>query len=179
MDVQPNFKPMSEISMLTLLIQASAIVKNRNGDPSLHGYVDRQEVTSQNLMRPVGPSKEADFASLDCLSDILVHDTQVLAASYNDATSFTVVMPISNSESDSDLELHPDSFDTDFSLHESVSSATTLKPINATVVPNPNDHGEPRTRSLSGPFGEIQEIESGKSLWIASEEDPLRNDVLK
>ena len=172
-----NLKPMSEISMLTILLRASAIVKNRIGDTSLHGYVETQEMESPKLED--NPSMEADFALLDSLSDILVQDNQVLAASYNDATSFTLVMPSSNSESD--LHSHPNSFEMDFPPHESVGSATTLKSLNATIVPNTINHGvdHQSRQPLSQPLGEIHEIEGGKSLWIADDcFNPLQDDVL-
>ena len=89
---------MSDISMLTMLLQASAIVKNQTGDSSLHGYVEMQEVEMQEMtsQMTLDTRKDADFALLDCLSDILVQDTQVLAASYDDTTSFTLVTPNSN-----------------------------------------------------------------------------------
>src|SRR5271163_1379509 len=93
-----QLKPMSDISMLTMLLQASAIVKNQTGDSSLHGYVEMQEVEMQEMtsQTTLDISKNADFALLDCLSDILVQDTHVLAASYDDATNFTLVTPSSN-----------------------------------------------------------------------------------
>ena len=36
-------KPMLDMSMLTILIQASALVKNKSGDSSIHGYIEMQE----------------------------------------------------------------------------------------------------------------------------------------
>ena len=168
---------MSDISMLTMLLQASAIVKNQTGDSSLHGYVEMQEVEMQEMtsQMTLDTRKDADFALLDCLSDILVQDTQVLAASYDDTTSFTLVTPNSNLVPELD-DLHTDSIDMEFPPLESVSSATTFKSINAAVIPNPDDRGKDSSQ-FDGPLGKIREIGGGQSLWSASRE-PL-DDVLK
>jgi hypothetical protein len=150
---------MSDLSMLTILIQASATVKNRSGDSSIHGYVDTQNNETH---------KDPDFVLLDCLSDILVQDSQVLAASYDNA--FTVVIPISEPESELDLD-DPDCFDMDFPPHKSVSSATTLRPLNAAVVPNPNDRKN--GCQSNRPLEEIRGIAGRRSLW--DWKDPLGN----
>jgi hypothetical protein len=165
-------KVMSDVSILTILLQASAIVKNQIGDPSIQSYVDTQEMVPLDTSHGSKYSKAA-FESLNCVTDILVQSTQVLAASYDNASesSFTLVVPSPNSDSESDA---PDFFDMNFPRHESVGSATTFMSLNATVVPNPNDRHSPR--GPSGPLGDIREIEGGKCLWIV--DDPLR-DVIK
>ena len=140
-------KPMSDMSMLTILIQASALVKNKSGDSSIHGYIEMQEFP------PLNSSEEANFISLDCLTHILVQNTQVLAVSYDDSTRIMIVMP--NSESDDHYESqNPDSFDMELPPPEFVSSANvnSIKSINAAVVPNPNNHNN---QQLSGPLGQI------------------------
>ena len=137
---------MSDMSMLTILIQASALVKNKSGDSLIHGYVEMQEFPPLN-------SEEADFISLNCLTHILVQNTQVLAVSYDDSTRFTIVMP--NSESDDHYESqNSDSFDMELPLPEFVSSVNvnSIRSINAAVIPNPNDHNN---QQLSGPLGQI------------------------
>ena len=139
-------KPMSDMSMLTILIQASALVKNKSGDSSIHGYVEMQEFPPLN-------SEEADFKSLNCLTHILEQNTQVLAASYDDSTRFMIVMP--NSESDNHYESqNPDSFNMELPLPEFVSSVNvnSIRSINAAIVPNPNDRNN---WQLSGPLGQI------------------------
>jgi hypothetical protein len=175
-------KSMSETSMLTLLLRASATVKNKCGDPSLNGYVETQAIAQETP--ELQNEKEADFVLLDCLSDILVQDTQVLSASYNDATKFTMVVPSSNPDlnlnsdlnSNSELDLNPESFDMDFPPHDSVITSTGRSQMHATVIPNSDDRRE--NYQVSGLLGEIQEVEGGKSLWNAEEDDPLQNDVL-
>ena len=57
------------MSMLTILIQASALVNNKSGDSSIHGYIEMQEFPLLNS------SEEANFISLDCLTHILVQNT--------------------------------------------------------------------------------------------------------
>jgi hypothetical protein len=165
-------KVMSDVSVLTILLQASAIVKNQIGDPSIQSYVDTQEMISLDTSRKYS---KAAFESLNCVTDILVQATQVLAASYDNASesSYTLVVPGPNSQSESDPD--PDFLDMDFPPHESVGSATTFMSLNATVVPNPNDRHSASGQS-SGPLGGIREIKGGKCLWIV--EDPLR-DVIK
>ena len=143
-------KPMSDMSMLTILIQASALVNNKSGDSSIHGYIEMQEFPLLNS------SEEANFISLNCLIHILVQNTQVLAASYDDSTRFTIVMP--NSKLDDHYESqNSDSFNMELPLPEFVSSVNvnSIRSINAAVVPNPNDHNN---RQLSGPLGQIREL---------------------
>jgi hypothetical protein len=178
-----QLKTMSEISMLTLLLRASATVKNRNGDPSLHGYVETEEMRSQMLHDVSDTSKDANFALLDCLSDILVQNTQVLATSYDDAYNFAVVMPSSDPElpvddSHVDKELDDSHGDMEIPPLASVASAPTLLSLDAAVIPNPNDRSEDSSQ-LDGALGNIREITDGKSLWSASKEDPLDDDVLE
>jgi hypothetical protein len=167
----PNLKVLSDVSILTILLQVSSIVKNQIGDPSIQSYVETQEMVSLDTPRTSHTSKDskAAFESLNCVTDILVQATQVVAASYDNASesSFTLVVPSPNSESDAaDFDIPP---------HESVVSATTFMPLNATVVPNPNDRKSLNGPSI-GPLGDIREIEGGKCLWIVN--DPLR-DVIK
>ena len=161
--------------MLTMAIRAAATVRNKNGDSSIQGYVEMQDSgISQEMPEQVDLAKETDFALLECVSDILVQGTQVLAASYNNATSFTLVVPSSDIESHWNSESHPEAFDMDFPPHESVGSATTLKSINAAIIPNPDR----KRKCLSSPLEEIQEVESGESLWNSHSNDPLSDDVL-
>ena len=175
---------MSDISMLTILIQASATVKNQNGDSSLHGYVESQEMESESQMM-FDTADDPNFALLDCLSDILVQDTQVLATSYDDAPNFTLVMPSSNSDpvpsSNSNPELDDlhDSIDVDidFIPFHCVGSANTLNSMDTAVIPNPDSRNDD-SFPLDGPLGKIREIEKQKSLWSADSDDPLR-DVLE
>src|ERR1700679_3754887 len=58
-----HLRTMSEISMLTLLLRASATVKNRNGDPSLHGYVETEEMRSQ-MLHDVSDTSNRDCSGL-------------------------------------------------------------------------------------------------------------------
>jgi hypothetical protein len=178
MTVDPDV--MSDVSMLTLLIQASSIVKNKNGDASQHGYVERQEQEQeqeQQEKQDFNSSEDAEFAVLNYLGDILVQDSQVLAACYDGARSITLVTSNANSESDSKLDLPPDSFDMDFPPHESVRLASTLQSIDATIVPNPDDREDAeeygQSSGVLGKLGEIREIEVGECLW--NEEEPLHN----
>ena len=165
----PNLKLMSDVSMLTILIQASAIIKNQGGDSSIHGYVETQETISPNSTS-LNFSTDADFASLNCLSDILVQDTQILAACYDNTSSFTL---LTNSESD--LELGSEFLDMEFPPHESVESTITAKAINAAVVPNANDRRAQKSNQSSGLLGNIRKVEGGKSLWTAGEQDDLHH----
>ena len=45
-----QLKTMSELSMLTILIEAAATIKNRDGDRSLHGYVGTHGLASRRAM---------------------------------------------------------------------------------------------------------------------------------
>jgi len=160
-------KQMSEVSMLTILIQASAFLKNRNGDPSLQGYLEMQELQAQDLHRTFSPAQESHFTFLDSLANILVQDTQVVAASYNSVEQFTIVVP--NLESDQE----PEAVDMEFPPAEAVRCTDKLMPLHAAVIPNPNDRAKGGHSAQSGPLGGIREIVKGKSLWNIS--DPLLN----
>jgi hypothetical protein len=160
-DKAVQLKPMSDISMLTLLIQASVIIKNGNGDSSIHGYVNSEELAT-GLETQVKSFDEADFATLDCISNILVQGTQVVAASYDDPTRYTIVIPNSD----------PHEFDIEFfPMQKSVLS------MNATIIPNSNkpytkcDTRNPNNGSQR--LGQIREIKGGKNLWIHA--DPLHD----
>jgi hypothetical protein len=160
--------------MLTILLHASSIVRNKSGDTSLHGYVETQELEPTTDFEVTNPSAETDFALLDSLSDILVQDNQVLAASFNDATSFTLVTPSSDSESELDHDI-------DFPPYDAVGSATVLKLLNATVLPNAiNPKGNHQPSSSLAFLGEIHEIKSGKCSWtqFATGNDSKQDDVL-
>jgi uncharacterized Fe-S cluster-containing radical SAM superfamily protein len=87
-----QLKTMSDISMLTLLIRASATLINQDSNASIHGYTDMEysKITSES------PS-DADFATLNCLNDILVQNHQILAAFYDDVITFTLVTSSSDS----------------------------------------------------------------------------------
>jgi len=74
-----NAKHMPELSMLTILIQAAAAVKNRDGDTSLHGYVENHGEPSRRVMPD--NAVEVDFAVLDSIGDTLLQNHQVLAIS--------------------------------------------------------------------------------------------------
>ena len=68
-----NAKEMPELTMLTILIQVAAIIKNQDGDGSIHGYVEGQGLTGTAVQ------DNLSLAVLDSIGDILLLHHQVLA----------------------------------------------------------------------------------------------------
>jgi hypothetical protein len=159
-------KDMPELSMLTILIQAAAIVKNRDGDSSLHGYVEDHGLVSRRVME--SDEIEVEFAVLDSIGDILLQNKQVLAISPDKqmrehSRSVTIL-----TSADSELELpaeHP------------ISGVSDLKVsgINANVVPNPDNRhgGNHKDGQLGGPLGNIRHVIDGRSMWEEVKVNPL------
>jgi hypothetical protein len=153
---------MSDISLLTILLNAVAVIKNRNGDASIHGYVELQKMTSR---KKFAYPEEAYFKSLDCLSDILVQDTQVIAASYDDVSKFTLVTPSElDDDDDSDWNAQP------IGLASEQESVNMCKSLHAAVVPNP-DRKFNDLNCNTGSLGQIREVKDRDNLWIKA--DPL------
>ena len=152
--------------MLTILIQAAAIVKNRDGDKSLQGYVEEHGLKSRRVM-----ASNVDFAVLDSIGDVLLQSHQVLAVSPNKqdpGEGLVTSVLMSEWKADSELELpaeHP------INIASKVSS-----PISATVVPNPNDrycHANDEDGQSGGVLGNIRQVSAGKSMWDKVKKDPL------
>ena len=159
---------MSEFSLLTILINAASVIKNRNGDPSIHGYVESQMMT---VRKKYAHPEEAYFTSLDCLSDILVQDTQVIATSYDHASEFTLVTPseVDNDNDDDSIQvgLAPE-------LTSQAFVNSTCKLLHAAVVPNPDfKYNNSNCNPESTHLGQIREVKDRKNLWI--EDEPLNN----
>lgn len=183
-DKTVEMKPLSDLSMMTFLLQALAVVNSKYNDPSLYNYVESQqygplqEMPEKKSYEPSTEETEANFTLLNSISDILVRNDEVLAASYHDTSQITLLTPSPYSESDSESDkLNHDTIDIRFPPPESIAAATRL--FNAAVIPNANDRRESGGR-LSGILGEIWEIERGQSLWPVSENiDDALNDVVK
>jgi hypothetical protein len=158
-------KNMPELSMLTILIQAAAIVKNKSGDRSLHGYVEDHGPASRRVME--SDEIEVEFAVLDSIGDILLQNSQVLAISPNmqmreHGRGITILTP-----AESELELPAE--------HPIGTGALKVSGINASVVPNPNDRhaGNRKSSQSGGPLGNIRQVIDGKSMWEEVKKDPL------
>lgn len=76
-----NAKPMSELSILTILVQAAAIVKNEDGDGTLHGYVELQG--NRRAMESDDPQPEVELAVLESIGDVLLLNHRILALTHN------------------------------------------------------------------------------------------------
>jgi len=151
--------------MLTILIQAAAAVKNKDGDTSLHGYVENQNLTSHRVMVP--DEVEVDLAVLDSIGDTLLQYHQVIAISPDiqerERSLITLLTPKSEFESEAELPAeHP------------ISMAKRVSSISANVVPNANDRGRNSKGNQSGrPLGNIKQVTEGKSMWHMVKEDAL------
>jgi hypothetical protein len=166
---QSTAKPMTEVSMLTILIQAAAAIKNRDGDPSLHGYMDTHGLTSRRELH----AKDVDFAVLESIGDILMQKNQILAICPNTGEqecSITILAGV-HLKAESDLEIPAD---------DPISEASKISLISATVVPNPNNrHNKEKAQGHSeddksnGPLGNIKQVLDGKSMWAQVKENPF------
>ena len=158
-------KDMTELSMLTILIQAAAIVKNGSGDSSLHGYVEDHGLASRRVMED--SDIEVEFAVLDSIGDILLQNHQVLAISpdiqMREHGHITIL-----TSADSELEV-PAEYPIGGASNFKVSG------INANIVPNPNDRhvGNHKGGQSAGPLGNIKQVVDGRSMWKEVKDDPL------
>jgi hypothetical protein len=154
-----NGKQMPELSMLTILIEAAAAVKNKDGDTSLHGYAE-----SQSRVMSKG-SDEVDLAVLDSIGDTLLQNHQALAISFDKRVReqgvITAVMMFDKN--------------TDFLAEPPISGASEVISISASVVLNPNDRGNHKREGgqLGGPRGNIKQMTNGKSMWAQVKMDPF------
>ena len=169
-----NAKPMSELSILTILVQAAAIVKNEDGDGSLHGYVELQGLRgNRRAMESDYPQSEVELAVLESIGDILLLNHQILALTHNKRNQeepFVALVVTSDWKAESELELPAE---------YPIRSAVKVSTISATVVPNPDDRRrEPRgsikgDQSESGALGNIKLVSKGNSMWDKIKEDPI------
>ncbi len=63
---------LQEFTMLTMLLQLMVILRNKNGDATMHDYVDGSDESEAS-------PPESDFTPLDALSAIFVRDKEVIA----------------------------------------------------------------------------------------------------
>ena len=156
-----NLKDMSELSMLTLLIPAAAAIKNRNGDTTIHGYVESQEITARRVITPA--EEEVKFAILDSIGDVLLQSNQILAISPDEQKQEQEQCSVSILiQADSDMEHPPE------------HPISKVSSICANVVPNPDDRfGTMDSSHPPGPLGNIRQTGNGTSMWEKIKKDPL------
>ena len=154
-----NLKDMPELSMLTLLIPITAAIKNGQGDTTMHGYIENQDITVRRVITPV--EEEEKFAILDSIGDILLQSKQILAISPDkqeqEQCSVLILM-----QAASDME------------HPAEHPISKVSSIRANVVPNPDDHfGTMDGSRPPGPLGNIRQTGNGTSMWEKIKKDPL------
>ena len=89
-----NAKPMSEQSILTILVQAAAIVKNKDSDGSLHGYVELQGLRgNRRAMESDNPQPEVELAVLESIGNVLLLNHQILALATTSGTRKSPSLP--------------------------------------------------------------------------------------
>jgi hypothetical protein len=143
-----DLKPMTEVSMLTIVIQAAAAIKNRDGDPSLHGYMDTHGLISRREMY----AKDVDFVVLDSVGDTLMLKNQVLAICPDTGRDLITILTGDDLKAESDLEIPADD------------------PINdASEVLDGNREGD----QSNAPLGNIKQVLNGKSMWAEVKKDPF------
>lgn len=158
-----NAKHMPEITMLTILLQAAVAIKNKDGDPSLHGYVENQDFNPLEI----GSKSAVEIAVLESIGDVLLQDHQILAAitaNKEMRDGFVTVMVTPDAKAESDTE-HP--------AEQPISEAKTFSSISATVVPNPNDRHNFEAGSSLAPLGNLRKVRDGISKWEQVKLDPL------
>ena len=152
-----NGKQMSELSMLTIIIQAAAAVKNKDGDTSMHGYMDNPSQCRATC------EDTPNLAVLDSIGDTLLQCHQVLAISSDlrSREQCEITTPISDTDTNVDSPAEPP-----------ISGVSTVMSIIASVVPNPNDRKRDNSE-CEGPLGNIRQVTKGKSMWAHVKVDPL------
>ena len=164
-----NAKDMPELSMLTYLIQTATAVRNKDGDTSLHGYVENHGITTRKVME--SQEAEVKFAVLDSIGDILLQNHQVIAIVPDKQTPFmtTVLTP---SDLEDELGIVVPAEDPIY-RGPSTGSTQEISTISASVVPNPDDRCNGGVRNGDGPLGNLRQVANGKSMWDDVKKDPL------
>ena len=72
---------MSKLLILTILVQAAAIIKNEDGDGTLHGYVELQG--NRRAMESDDPQPEVELVVLESIGDVPLLNHQILALTHN------------------------------------------------------------------------------------------------
>lgn len=161
-----NPKDMTELTMLTFLIEAATAIRNKNGDRSIEGYVGNHGLTSRRMME--SPETEVKFAVLDSIGDILLLNHQVIAITPDKQKPFitTVLVPDPNLE---------DELGFGVLAEDPISEAVSVSTISASVVPNANDCYNRKGGQLpvGGPLGNLSLVAEGKSMWKDVKKDPL------
>lgn len=67
-----------DYAMLTMLLRLIVILKNKDGDASIHGFTETADVAPDCAFQV----NEAEFATLDAVSAILVQEHEVVAAAH-------------------------------------------------------------------------------------------------
>ena len=159
-----NAKDMPELSMLTFLIEAAAAVRNKDGDTSIHSYVENQGLTSRQVME--SNEAEVKFAVLDSIGDVLLQNHQVIAISPDKQKCFIITVLISDPNLEDELGIN-------VLAEDPISRASTVSLISASVVPNANDRHNSGDRKGGGPLGNLRQVADGKSMWNNVKNDPL------
>lgn len=161
-------KQMSELSMLTILIQVAAAVKNRDGDTSLHRYLEDIGFTSRRVME--FQDVEADFTVLDSIADTLLQKHQILAISPGKLEPGRVVAVLMADDPKFDLDMDSESL----AGHRISMEKLMVSSISAAVMPNPDDCGVTKCEGDQlGPLGNMRQVADGISRWEKVKEDPL------
>jgi hypothetical protein len=168
MALRSTAKDMPEPSMLTILIEAAAAVKNKDGYSSLHGYVENHGLTSRRVIEPL--EAEVKFAVLDSIGDVLLQNHQVIAITPDKQERFVTTILVS--DSDPYLE---DEFGIDVQAEDPINGASRVLAISASVVPNANDRhgGDCKGGQMGGPLGNLRLVADGKSMWDDIKKDSL------
>jgi hypothetical protein len=155
-----NAKDMPELSMLTFLIEAAAAVRNKDGDKSIHSYVENHGLTSRRVMK--SNEAEVKFAVLDSIGDVLLQKHQVIAITPDNRERFTVLISDPNFEDEAGINVPAED------PISGLSGVSTVSLISASVVPNPNDR-----HNSGGSLGSLRRVANGKSMWNNVKNDSL------
>ena len=152
--------------MLTYLIQAAAAVRNKDGDTSLHGYVESRGLTTRKVK--VSPDDEVKFAVLDSIGDILLQNHQVIVIAPDKDVSFmaTVLISAPNLEDELGIVVRAEvPIDPIYGTSAEDLISQTILTISASVVPNTNDCRNGGDCKSDGPLGNLRQVADGKSMW--------------
>jgi hypothetical protein len=164
-EISQTLPVFDDYAMLTLLLRLVVILRNGDGDASIHGFTENAEVAPDCAFEV----HEAEFAPLDAVSAILVQDHEVVAAAYlrpeatapQDITCDDGTIPVTKLDNDAHDE---------FGFPIEAYADFTKSPLHFLVAANPrsNSGSDDKFHNL-----QLKKVAPADGLWKAIQKDPL------
>jgi len=151
---------LDDYSTLTMLLRLVLILKNGDGDASIHGFTETADVAPDCAFQ----CNEGEFATLDAVSAILVQEHEIVAAAYlrpDDTPQDDTPQddtPQDDTSQDDTTQGNTDADEYGFPV-EIYADSSTKPPVHFVVAANP------RGSQGLGDSPKIQKIEPADGYW--------------